>query len=59
MSGSALAKKLQIKPGYRLLIFSVAAVAKEFPDWSDGSKTDAQFSQFDDGAQEALALLIP
>jgi len=41
--------------GYREYgtIFAVNGFANEFSDWGDGGKTDAQFSQFDDGATEA------
>jgi hypothetical protein len=37
------------------LTYSVNPFALEFSDWGDGTKTDAQLSQFDDGAQEAIA----
>ncbi len=39
------------------LIFAVDPAAQEFSDWGHGDETDAQFSQFDDGAQEAEACL--
>lgn len=39
------------------LIYSVDGVANEFSDWGDGGATDAGFSQFDDGAQEAVDCL--
>ena len=34
-------------------VFAVDAFAEQFSDWVVGSTTDAQISQFDDGAQEA------
>lgn len=37
------------------IILSVNGFALEFTEYPDGSTTDAQTSQFDDGAQEALA----
>lgn len=37
------------------IILSVNGFALEFTEYPDGSATDAQISQFDDGAQEALA----
>lgn len=36
------------------LTYSVNSMANEFSSWGDGTKTSAQLSQFDDGAQEAL-----
>lgn len=36
------------------LTLSVDGFAKEFSDWGDGTKTDAELSMFDDGAQDAL-----
>lgn len=38
---------------YAGLMFSVDSVAKEFSDWGAGDTSDAQITQFDDGAQEA------
>jgi hypothetical protein len=35
------------------LILSVDGVAKEFSDWGDGAKTDAQLSMEEDGAEES------
>jgi hypothetical protein len=35
------------------LILSVDSLAKEFSNWGDGGKTDAQLSMDDDGAQES------
>ena len=37
------------------MIFAVDGMAKEFSDWGDGSKTDAQFSLSDDGISVAKA----
>jgi hypothetical protein len=37
------------------LVFSINSTAREFSDWGDGGATDAQFSDDDDGAAEALA----
>jgi len=36
------------------LTYSVNSIATAFSSWGDGTKTSAQLSQFDDGAQEAL-----
>lgn len=36
------------------LTYSVNSFALQFSDWGDGTKTDAQLSEFDDGAQEAI-----
>ena len=36
------------------LYYSVDGFALQFSDWGDGTKTDAQLYQFDDGAQEAI-----
>jgi hypothetical protein len=36
------------------ITLSVDGFALQFSDWGDGTKTDAQLSQFDDGAQEAI-----
>jgi hypothetical protein len=44
------------KPG---LTFSANPFAVQFSAWGDGSKTDAMFSQFDDGGQEAIACATP
>jgi hypothetical protein len=33
---------------------SVNSMALEFSDWADGPKSDANLSEFDDGAHEAL-----
>ena len=35
------------------LIFAIDALAEEFTDWGVGSTTDANITQYDDGAQEA------
>lgn len=40
------------KDGYGLT-YSVDGYAKEFSDWGDGGKTDANFSMSDDGAEES------
>ena len=36
------------------MIFSVNSIAREFSKWPDGTKSKAELSQFDDGAQEAM-----
>jgi hypothetical protein len=35
------------------VILSVDGFAKQFTDWSDGAKTDAELRQSDDGVSEA------
>jgi hypothetical protein len=35
------------------MLFCVDSLAKEFSIWPDGSTTDANITQFDDGASEA------
>lgn len=35
------------------LVYAVDAVAKEFSNWGDGSKTDANLTMGDDGAEES------
>ncbi len=41
-----------LKDGYGTT-YSVNSLAKEFSDWGDGGKTDANFSMSDDGAYES------
>lgn len=36
------------------MIFSVNSMAREFSKWPDGTKSKAELSQFDDGAQESM-----
>lgn len=46
-------------PNNPTMLFSVNTMAKEFSQWGDGTKTDAAFSQADDGAREALDCAQP
>ena len=39
------------------MIYAVDGTAKAFTTWGHGDTTDAQITQFDDGAQEAKAAL--
>lgn len=43
----------------RGLIFAVDAFAREFSDWGDGRKTDAEFSLERDGAEESRSCISP